>query len=95
MIQIQTSNRDKVTERSTSDIDYSVVREVNVEQCWDLSKCKALDLLQMVVAETKDIKRNSGFIFNISPEVEMSNAEQRGENGSADVRNVVMREVNI
>ena len=63
MIQIQTPNRDKVTEGSTSDIDYSVVGQVNVKQCWDLSKCKALDLFQMVVAETKAIKKNLCFSF--------------------------------
>ena len=96
MIQIQTPNGDKVTERSTSDIDYSVVGQVNIQQCWDLSKCEALDLFQMVVAENRSNKGKLGvYIFNKLPEVEMSNAEQGRENGSPDVSNVVMREVNI
>ena len=55
MIQIQAANGDKVTKRPTSDVAYSVVGQVNVEQCWDLSKCKALDLFQMVVAEIQEI----------------------------------------
>ena len=63
MIQIQTPNGDKVTERSTSDIDYSVVRQVNIQQCWDLSKCEALDLLQMVVAENRSNKRKIWLYF--------------------------------
>ena len=48
----------------------------------------------MVVAENRSNKRKL-WLFNILPEVEMPNAEQGRENGSADVSNVVMREVNV
>ena len=51
VIQIQTANRDKVTECSSSDVDYSVVGQVNVKQSRNLPESEGLDLFQMVVAE--------------------------------------------
>lgn len=55
MIQIQAANGDKVTKRPTSDVAYSVVGQVNVEQCGDLAEGKAFDLFQMVVAGIQEI----------------------------------------
>ena len=55
MIQIQAANGDKVTKRPTSDVAYSVVGQVNVEQCGDLAECETFDLFQMVVAGIQEI----------------------------------------
>ena len=49
--QIQTANRDKVTECSSSNVNYSVVGQVNVKQSRNLPESEGLDLFQMVVAE--------------------------------------------